>query len=673
MARPTCPRRIASFVLVAVALAACSADLRGGSPPGTTPPGGVGGGGTPPVGPPIALGVDAACNPLSQGSCLTPWPSSIYEQADSTTATGRRLDLDGHAFPQSAANVLLDPTELNRRDGFSPVVQPFTIFPGGIDGSKLVGVHDAARSVTDDSPTVLVDVATGERVLHFAELDANADQADQQALLIRPLARLRPSGHYVVAVRHSLRRADGQPLATPPGFAAIVANRATDHERLERARAGLAESLAALAAAGVPASDLVVAWDFHTASDAALLSDLLEARDLTLAHVGDRRANVTYTVDADAPVGDGSVIRRKITGKFTAPLLLGDNGTGGLARDATGHVAFVKDDNWPFFALVPACASSAHPAPIIIYGHGFFGGISEADADYVQQTAATACAVIVGTEWVGMRTDDLAGAAIAVSQLGFLVHVGERIVQGMANFVALTQWARGTLATQLLSDGGSSIVDPAQMTFYGISQGAILGGTFFAVDPYLRRGALHIGAGGWGLLFERSTFWPLFRTPLALSYPSALEWLVAEAVLQMGYDDVDAAHAGAHLIADPLPGTPPKQVLLQQAADDSEVTNLASDLLARSAALPLLAPAVRTPLGLSPTAGPLPSGFTTWDERKSPPPPDSNIASTQDNGTHNDLRKRAAVVRQVVRFLHDGVIVDTCGGAPCDCSTGACD
>ena len=46
-----------------------------------------GGGGSP------TIDVPAECNPLGGVGCVTPWPSSAYLRADTTSPTGVRLDL----------------------------------------------------------------------------------------------------------------------------------------------------------------------------------------------------------------------------------------------------------------------------------------------------------------------------------------------------------------------------------------------------------------------------------------------------------------------------------------------------------------------------------------------------------------------------------------------------
>ena len=46
------------------------------------------------------LAIEAHCNPLGfEGHCAVPWPSSAFEVADASTATGRRLAIFSDSLP----------------------------------------------------------------------------------------------------------------------------------------------------------------------------------------------------------------------------------------------------------------------------------------------------------------------------------------------------------------------------------------------------------------------------------------------------------------------------------------------------------------------------------------------------------------------------------------------
>ena len=161
----------------------------------------------------------AECNPLGGSSCVTPWPSSIYEVADPSTLTGYRLAIPTGALPTNIDGILTDPAPYNAKDGFSSAAPLVTAFATGVDPSNLVHYSHYADSVTDASPTVLIDMTTGELVVHFAELDAPArDTPGNQALFIRPAALLKGNTRYVVAIKRTLKAKGGGELPIPEGF-----------------------------------------------------------------------------------------------------------------------------------------------------------------------------------------------------------------------------------------------------------------------------------------------------------------------------------------------------------------------------------------------------------------------------------------------------------------------
>src|SRR5262249_45998456 len=150
-------------------------------------------------------------------------------------------------------------------------------------------------SLGADSPTVILDMTTGQRVAHFAEIDMQADATpDSQALFLRPAARLTGGHRYAVAITKQVKGRDGDELPGPPGFAALVSGHHTDHALLEAMRPRFADVLGALDQAGFPADDLVVAWDFTVASDAFLHRETLAARDRAITALDSH--SIAYTV-----------------------------------------------------------------------------------------------------------------------------------------------------------------------------------------------------------------------------------------------------------------------------------------------------------------------------------------------------------------------------------------
>ncbi|MEO8552452.1 MAG: hypothetical protein ABI678_20890, partial [Kofleriaceae bacterium] len=230
-----------------------------------------------------ALPIESQCNPLGINHCMTPWPSSVFEVDDATTPTGRKLAIPDTTLPTNLDGDVIDPAGWNKADGFSPAAPMVMSFPGGVSAEGLPPASDMTISLMPESPTVLIDMTTNERVAHFAELDMQADATpDSQALYIRPAMRLVGGHRYAVAITTKVKARDGGELPIPPGFAALRDGKHTDHGLLETERPRLVEVLDTLETAGYDASDLVVAWDFTVASDDFIHRDMIAARDRTI-------------------------------------------------------------------------------------------------------------------------------------------------------------------------------------------------------------------------------------------------------------------------------------------------------------------------------------------------------------------------------------------------------
>ena len=614
------------------------------------------------------LDVPPECNPLQGGACLAPWPPSTYEVLDDVSMTGYRVEIPAGAIPAGNSGVPFDPTRLNGRAGYSPATQIIAHFGVPIDTSNLVGPGDMARSLTADSPTIILDVAQNVLVPHFAEVDVNlkGDELDRQALYLRPAARLGGGRHYVVAIKKTLRSADGASIAVPDGFEASVSGETTSNVRLEALRERYPDIFASLDNHGVLPGDLLLAWDFHTATDLEMRADLLAARDAAAAFQGAGGANLELH---DIVVEDNprAGIAKKVRFSFDSPSV---RDAGGLLRNGSGVPEVRGTTRARGVALIPSCATTTTRVPITIFGHGFFGGIEESGGGYVQSFAARTCRIIIGTDWRGMMRDDTADVILALGDLQRGQAFGERIVQGMIDVEALAALAKTKIATQILTDGlGASVADvDAEVTYYGISQGSILGSTLFAIDPVMTKAVLHVGGANWSVLFERSTNWAVLSLPFKGSYPDPLLQCMLEQVLQMGLDVIDPVHWAPLATG---PGTSRKQYLLHASIGDAQVTNLATYVQARTMGIPLLGPSVTTPYGLTSPTGEPSSALVIVDERPSPMPPASNQLNDQGNEAHENPRRRERLMDQIDAFLDDGSITNTCTGA-CDCSTGAC-
>jgi hypothetical protein len=609
---------------------------------------------------------------------MTPWPSSAFEVDDASSGTGRRLAIPEGTLPSSVAGVPTDPAGWNIANGFSPSAPMVMSWKGGVSPTGLPPHDNFDLSLAADSPTVIIDMTTGARVPHFAEVDAYAaDQPDAQALLLRPAARLIGGHRYAVGITSRVRAKDGSALATPPGFAALRDGKNTDHALLEAMRPRFAAVLEALEDAGVRAGDLVVAWDFTVASDEFIHRDMIAARDRAVAALDGHP--IAFSVIDDAAVDDGAVIRRRITGTLDAPLFLTQNGAYAVgtkvARDAAGLPALQGFYRIPFTAIVPACAYTAQaPVGMVIYGHGLLGTAAETAGSVQRTTAADLCVVFVGTDLRGMSTADGNVVLNALTDISRADEVMEVLEQGMVNHIALVRAMRTSFAERLFIDpaqGDRRLVDPAKVSYYGLSQGGIFGTTVMAYEPTVTRAVLGVGAANYSTLLERSTDWGRFRTLLASGYPDPLDIVMAVSLFQMRWDKTEGSGVANTVLEGTPTGVPPKQILMQIALGDQEVPNIGSYWQARTMGIPILGDTPTTPWGLSVRPSPIAGGSALVIMDGGAPPAPVTNEPPEDHDMHNLTRRQPATRRQMKEFFATGRIVNECAGA-CRCQTGAC-
>jgi hypothetical protein len=617
------------------------------------------------------------CNPLVPQACLLPWPSAAYLEDDAGTATGLRLALPEAAMPANRDGVRVNPAPYNRRDGFG-VTGPITLaFPDGVSAEGLPPESEIAASLLDSSPIVLLDMDRGERHLFFAEVDQNpfSNAPGRRALLIRPMVALMPSTRYAVAIRDTVKDAAGGDLPRSPAFAAILAGETPDHPRAAAIAPRYEAIFEALELAGVEREELVLAWDFVTASDESLTADLLTMRDQALATLADEE----FGYELEELSSDDERTLRFLSGTFEAPNFL----TSGEDDDSM----IVRDDDLPALtgryeanltAIVPACAATAElPIPITIFGHGIFGSSrQELRSSPVRDYAEDHCTVVIGSDWIGLTVRQALLAVLVAGNVDRLPQLTEKLAQSVINFIALVHAARGPLLDEpLFQRDGEPILDPERVRFYGISLGGIMGGVFMAYEPTIERGALGVGGGAWALLLERNDGWPALQAALINAYGDQLTYQTLVALFGLGFEPYDPAVTARRVLDDPLPGVPPKQLFYYKAVGDSAVTNVATHLLARTMNLPLTGPSVMEPFGFEVTTEPVPSGLTIYDEKPEPFPAEGNVPP-QENRTHEDVRNYEAVSRQLRAFFVDGEVRHTCEldgePAPCDCTIGAC-
>ena len=328
----------------------------------------------------------------------------------------------------------------------------------------------------------------------------------------------------------------------------------------------------------------------------------------------------------------------------------------------------------PFTAIIPQCAITATtPVPIMIYGHGLLGEGTQAASGGTRAAAAEVCAIAIGTDMRGMAAMDVPNVVTALNDGNQGSLIFDVLIQGMMNHIALVQIARGPMAQRLFLDGTRPIADPSKVYYYGISQGGIMGTTVCAIDPVIKRCVVQVGAINYSLLLERSRDWPRYRTTLIGAYPDAMDVAIMLNVMQQEWDRTEPTAVADVITGQGFPNTPPKQVFMQMAIADDEVSNLASEYQLRTMDVPVLTPSPYIPWGATPTAGPASSGMVIYDFGLGATIPNTNEAPP-DNDVHSNIRNKKATTDMMKRFYETGEIVQMCTAPKgCDCTVaGAC-
>lgn len=588
-----------------------------------------------------------------------PFPSSFYEVADASTPTGRRLAISADATPLQLQGARLDVTHINRADGWSPATPLLVHLTPPPPAASLPPETDVAASLLPSSKVVLFDMDRGERVPLWAELDANATDDTRRALLIQPAVTLAPNTRYAVALIDL--------GAAPTPFAALRDQRPLS-KALRAMQSNAEEVFTFLAAHDIARASLTLAYDFHTASEAAAMDGLAGMRD-TLYAMSDA-LTVTVGTVTDAPT---AYAVRTIELTYDVPSFLADDsGAAPLVLDGNGKPMMRALTKVSAYAVIPRCASPpTGPMPVVIFGSGLFLNAKDLLSSGIwQRVAGDACAIYIGTDLIGLSSNDLGIATdAAVNDINKIYLLTDRLQQAQINVLALARVAKTKLAAlPAFSVDGAPAVDPTRTYYFGISNGGIQGSTLLALGDDIERGVLNVPGCKWTLMLTRSSNFAPFSTFLKTTLPDPLEQLLLFGLSATEWDHADPALYARHVTHDPLPGRVIKQVLVQEAIGDAQVANVSTRILARELAVPALSPLVQPVFGVTEQPAPLSSAYTQWDSHTMPLPPPGNTSLPKDNWAHNSIWPSRKGVAQVTAFFaaSGGQVVDVCGGACTD-------
>ena len=670
------------------------------------------------------------CEVLNSVECLLPYPSQRFLTEDPSTPNGLRLALPAVGLDtEPPLNPSTDPAPWSELDGFAPTAPILMHFPAGVDlvasGVDIQLRPDFANptprpyrdvrtqsgsSLLPDSPTVIINARTGERVMHFAELDArSAGDPARQALILRPSVALDPGERYVVAVRN-LVDGSGALVQPEPAFKALRDWNPTTIDAIESRRWYFEEKVfGALedAVSSVPRDDLQLAFDFTVMSDHVLTGQVLSMQEQAYAWLEeqvDGLGNQTFSVlpfgtDSTMSQGfdcavPGTTTWRILRGTYQVPLFLTED----LADVDTLGVLNLDGDGVPvqngvtearFSVSIPCQAFlAAGPADhALVLGHGLFGngdGMVQAFSETFAENANYATAA---TDWRGLSSPDLlwVGGSIVgtggVNQFNNFPAFVDRLKQGQINTQLLARMLkRGDFnvdpAFQVAPGVGGMPDDDDELFYYGISLGGIMGTFFAALTDDVERFNVDVPGMNFAMLQQRSTQFTVFEDLLAgVGLTDPMDVLLS---LSVQHDLWVRGEPGGyvHLLAEDV-ANGDKSVLMTAAWLDKQVSNQATEILARSVGLPMLEGSVMAGVqGIPDVTGTVDSAYVIYDQGTFDiydfvqavffiPALDNRIpVSTCD--PHSDRVQIPASIDQLLAFLQPGgQITNFCDGV-CD-------
>jgi hypothetical protein len=245
----------------------------------------------------------------------------------------------------------------------------------------------------------------------------------------------------------------------------------------------------------------------------------------------------------------------------------------------------------------------------------------------------------------------------------------DRLHQAVVNQIVLTEAIRNQFPMHVdFQPGGQPVLDGGAPYYYGISLGGILGPAIMANNPWIERGALSVGGGGFSFIVTRSTATAALIEQVVDAVPGELDRQKLLSMIQTPIDSAEPHVWSSRLLTNTLEPSPAsRQVILQSGIGDTHVPSGATHIHARSLGLSQLGPVNRELPGLPSQTGPLPNALVEFDFGVPEPLPDW-IPDPPDEPTtvHGDVRRSDEGIAQLDAFFQPaGQVTTTCDG-PCD-------
>eukprot|EP00903_Cladosiphon_okamuranus_P006432 g6293.t1 len=346
-----------------------------------------------------------------------------------------------------------------------------------------------------------------------------------------------------------------------------------------------------------------------------------------------------------------------------------------------------------FVVRVPRCVATGKkkPTALVQYGHGLFGDRSEVLDGFLDIMAERGGWVMVAADWRGLSQVDITVMARALVSRPELLFSGipEDLMQGFVNQEAVLALVSRRLR-DFLGDGAMELSEQelgtVPLSFYGISQGAILGAGYTEFSSLIRRSVLGSGGTPFSLLMPRSVDFGTYHELLKLNVPNPRDVRLLLSLLQMSWDRLEVAawlasdsssSGGGDASGEQAKGK--KAVLMQAGTGDAEVSVIGTEILARAfqatAVSPVAVPAWDIPAAADSTAASCqnassvsPSSSSSaslalYDYRREASEVPDDDTPPPWGWVHLCVRHDPDAQEQVLRFIETGCVVNFCDGA----------
>ncbi|MBV8762149.1 MAG: hypothetical protein JO257_32950, partial [Deltaproteobacteria bacterium] len=462
-----------------------------------------------------------------------PFPNDLRRHDDGS--------LDLSRYPAPTALVDQYRMDAEKLDGFGLNGGIYLRFSDAIDETSL---PDPAASMMPGASVYLINITTGERVpviAHFRAERTNTIGPNRLAVRPYPGFGLDEGTQYALVVTNRVKDMSGAAVQATAELQSTLTTK--------QWYAGL---LAWLDQPGDDERKDVVAAAVFTTQHATNVG--LAIRNGVFGTAAPTASGIT--------AGATTPSYKEYTGTYTAPnFQTGDvpyNTTGGEIQVGSDGAAIVQRMEPMRFALtVPTTPMPAAGYPICIYSHGTGGDYQSFISDGTGARLAAQGIATISTDQVlhGPRNP---GGNPEVAFFNFINPYAGRdnALQGAAD-----AWSQMRLALGMTPAAGVKF-DPANVFFFGHSQGGVTGPAFIAFEPTLK-GAVLSGTGGilyLSLLYKTAPVsFPELISPILRDDPLD-EDTPSLALAQMWIERADGANYAKLMVRHPPAGNPAKNI-----------------------------------------------------------------------------------------------------------------